>query len=177
MRTFVAAWPDDSTREQLLRLDLGSVPGMRLVGPEQWHMTLRFLGNVSADLVPALTDALVDAAEVVAGPVQCTVGPGTAWFANQRVLQIPVTGLDEVAKAIRSLTIQVVPDSGIEPDFTGHLTVARLSGSQASRSTRSALAGIPFSATFDIDSFDLVASQALVGGHRYTTLARVPFQI
>ena len=176
MRVFVAAWLDDSTRKQLERLELGSVPGIRLVEPRQWHITLRFLGNVGDDLVPPLTDALVDAARSVSGPVHCTVGPGTAWFANQRVLQIPVTGLDEVAEAVRSATIPIVPTGGIgEPAFTGHLTIARTSGGHLNRSSRSALAGIPFSATIDIESFDLVASEASGGGRRYRTLAQVRF--
>jgi len=81
-----------------------------------------------------------------------------------------------VAEAVRTATIPIVPDSRIgEPPFTGHLTIARTSGGRISRSARSALAGIPFSATFDIESFDLVASQASAEGHRYTTLAQVLF--
>ena len=52
------------------------------------------------------------------------------------------------------------PKSAANRCFTGHLTVARTSGSRINRSARSALADIPFSATFDIESFDLVASQA-----------------
>src|SRR5580658_8973846 len=95
---------------QLDRLDLGSVAGVRSVKPNQWHVTLRFLGAVNEDLVPALIAALIGAARAVSGPVRCTIGPATAWFANQRVLQLPVTGLDQVAEAVRSATIPLVPD-------------------------------------------------------------------
>lgn len=175
MRVFVAVWPDDSTQEQLDRLQLGSLPGLRLVESQQWHVTLRFLGDVSEDRVPVLIGALEQSARELVGPVRCTVGPATAWFPGQRVLQIPVSGLDQVAEAIRSATIPIAPDSNGEPAFTGHLTVARASGSRIDRSARPALAGVPFSATFDVESFDLVASQASAEGQRYTTLARVLF--
>ena len=177
MRMFVAVWPDDSMRTQLERLELGSFQGVRLVEPQRWHVTLRFLGELGEDLVPALIDSLVNAAASVAGPVRCTIGPQTAWFANQRVLQIPVSGLDDVADVVRSATTSFIPEGRTdEPAFRGHVTMARTSRSPINRSARSALAGIPFSATSDIDSFDLVASQASTRGHRYTTVAHVPFR-
>ena len=63
MRMFVAVWPDDPTLKRLKMLELGPVQGLRLVRPGRWHITLRFLGEVEDDLVPALVDALRDAAE------------------------------------------------------------------------------------------------------------------
>jgi 2'-5' RNA ligase len=171
---FVAAWPDDSMLKRLSSLKLGPAQGLRLVGPGQCHITLRFLGDVDDDLVPALVDALGAAAGNVAGPVHCEVGPKTAWFSGERVLQIPVAGLDEAADAVRSATVPVVPDTnhGTTP-FTGHLTIARSKGRRLNGSARAALAGIPFFATFDVDCLDLVASQSSTEGPRYTTLARL----
>jgi len=174
MRIFVAVWPDDSTLKRLNLLELAPVQGLRLVRPGRWHITLRFLGEVEEDLVPALVDALGDAAENMAGPLRCEVGPGTAWFSGERVLQIPVAGLDEGAEAVRRATLPLVPDSNHgEARFTGHLTVARSKQHRLDASARAALAGVPFAASFDVNSFDLVASALSSEGPRYTTVARV----
>jgi 2'-5' RNA ligase len=174
---FVAVWPDDPTLQRLSLLELEPAQGLRLVGPGRWHITLRFLGEVEDALVPALVDAVGDAAGSMAGPLRCEVGPGTAWFSGERVLQIPVAGLDEGAEAVRRATLPLVPDSnhGGAP-FTGHLTVARSKQHGLDASVRAALAGVPFSASFDVKSFDLVASLLSSEGLRYTTVARVPLQ-
>jgi 2'-5' RNA ligase len=174
---FVAVWPDDSTLKRLSLLELGSAQGVSLVRPGRWHITLRFLGDVEEDLVPALVDALRGAAESMAGPFQCEVGPTTAWFSGQRVLQLPVAGLDEAAEAVRLATLPVVPDSTHgEAKFTGHLTVARSRRRRLDASARATLAGVPFAASFEVDCVDLVASHLSSEGPRYTTLARVPLR-
>jgi 2'-5' RNA ligase len=177
MRMFVAVWPDDPTLKRLSLLELRTVQGVRLVRPGRWHITLRFLGEVEEGLVPGLADALGDAAGSMAGPLRCEVGPGTAWFSGERVLQIPVAGLDEGAEAVRRATLPLVPDPNHdEAPFTGHLTVARSKQHPLDASTRAALAGVPFAASFDVNSFDLVASLLSSEGARYTTLARVPLR-
>ena len=149
------------------------MPGLRMVRPEQWHVTLRFLGEVGDDLFPALVDALGCAATRVRVPVRCTLGPATAWFGGTRVLQIPATGLDGVAEAVRQATVPTIPDAGQAP-FVGHLTVARLRGSRPDPSTRAAVAGVAFSAEFAVPRFLLVASELSPEGPRYRTLARLP---
>ena len=69
VRMFVAAWPDDTTLKRLSLLELGPAQGLTLVRPGQWHITLRFLGDVDDHLVPALVDALGAAAGNLAGSV------------------------------------------------------------------------------------------------------------
>jgi 2'-5' RNA ligase len=93
------------------------------------------------------------------------------------VLQIPVAGLDEGAEAVRRATLPLVPDlnHGDAP-FTGHLTVARSKQHGLDASARAALAGVPFAASFDVNSFDLVVSLLSSEGPRYTTLARAPLR-
>jgi 2'-5' RNA ligase len=171
VRMFVAVWPDDSTLRRLSALPLGPTESLRLVKPGRWHLTLRFLGDVDPVLVPTLVAALEVAAATLPDPIRCEVGPKTAWFGGDRVLQIPVSGLDQAATAIRDATVPVVPDMNPgEPRFTGHLTVARSKRRRLTASERSVLAGIPFATSFAVDSFDLVASQPSTGGNRYTTL-------
>jgi len=175
---FVAVWPDRRTRNHLRALELGPTDALRMVKPEQWHVTLRFLGEVDETLVPDLADALHVAAARVGGPVQCRVSPSTSWFGRAGVLQIPVAGLDESASAVHEATGSLVPgvrgphgeaDARTERPFHGHLTLARATRRGVDGPTRQALAGIPFDATFTAASFDLVMSQPSPHGHVYTT--------
>jgi RNA 2',3'-cyclic 3'-phosphodiesterase len=169
---FVAVWPDAPTVRRLSALALGSVPGLRAVPPGQWHITVRFLGEVDDDRVPVLADALGRAIAEFPGPVHCTLGPATTWFSGDRVLEIPVTGLDDVARAVRRATTPAVP-SASDSNFVGHLTVARVRGRRPDPSTRAAVAGIAFTAEFAVHHLLLVASALSPEGPRYSTLAQL----
>ncbi|HUE07452.1 MAG TPA: RNA 2',3'-cyclic phosphodiesterase [Acidimicrobiales bacterium] len=177
MRLFVAVWPDDETRRRLsgLELELGRTKGLRFVGPERWHVTLRFLGEVSEDAVGALGEALVSAAASVTGPLQCRLGPGTGWFTGVRVLHLPAAGLDGLAAAVRTATLPIVgePDEP-EPAFNGHLTLARSKGRRLGVAALGEMANIPFEASFPVTAVDLVSSQPSPRGHRYTTVVSAP---
>ena len=174
MRAFVAAWPDEATRARLDGLDLGRSKNLRLVGPTRWHVTLRFLGDVADEVLPALGDALRSAAAAVPGPLECRLGPATGWFTGVRVLQVPASGLDGLAAAVRAATMPLVgePAPG-EPPFNGHLTLARAKG-RLGGAAQAELAGIPFAAHFAVDAVDLVASEASPAGHVYSTVVRAP---
>jgi 2'-5' RNA ligase len=169
---FVAAWPDAETKEQLAGLDLGGEKGLRPVGPDRWHVTLRFLSEVDEALVPGLADALRTAAAAVPGPVWCRLGPATAWFTGVRVLQLPAAGLDTLAAAVRQATLPLVPAAAPdEPPFNGHLTLARAKGRRRAAPVGRPPAGIPFDATFVVDHVELISSTPTPNGHLYATLA------
>ena len=111
VRAFVAAWPDDATRQRLAALELGHRKNLRLVGPTRWHVTLRFLGDVGEEQLESLGDALRDAgAGTQPGPVDCRLGPATAWFSRVRVLQLPAQGLDELAAHVHRATAPIVAE-------------------------------------------------------------------
>ncbi len=175
VRLFVAVWPDAETQRRLAALALTGVRGVRAVEPDQWHVTLRFVGDVEDQQVPLLVAALETAAGQVTGRVRCQLGPSTAWFPGQRVLQIPVSGLDALAVAVRTATEPLLPGPGRGgPPFTGHLTVARSGGRRADASARAGLAGIPVAGAWAVDSIDLVQARGPAPGPRYAVLVRVP---
>ncbi len=176
MRLFVAAWPDDATRRRLgaLELELGRSKGLRFVGPTRWHVTLRFLGEVDQALVDPIGEALTAGAAACAGPVECRLGPGTGWFTGVRVLQLPATGLDGVAAAVRAATLPFVPEPDGEPSFNGHLTLARSKGRRLSVAALGEMANIPFEAAFSVPAVDLVVSEPSPQGHGYATVVRAP---
>ena len=174
MRTFVAAWPDEPTRQRLAALELDHPKNLRPVGPERWHVTLRFLGDVTAAQLELLGPALQAGVVAQRGPLRCRLGPATAWFSGVDVLQLPAHGLDELAAAVTRATERIVAGrAGGEPPFNGHLTLARVKG-RLGPEARTRLEGMAFDATFAVGAVDLVASEPSPRGHVYTTLVRAP---
>ena len=105
----MAAWPDEPTRQELAALGLEQRKNLRLVGPTRWHVTLRFLGEVAEDRLDALGAALQAALTGFPGPVECRLGPATAWFSQVRVLQLPAHGLGALATQVQEATAGMVP--------------------------------------------------------------------
>ncbi len=172
VRLFVAAWPDDPTRDRLTELNLGRAKNLRLVGPTRWHVTLRFLGDVAEEQLGPLGDALRASVASEPGPAECRLGPVTEWFTGVRVLQLPATGLLGLADAVRAGTVPVVPGPARgESPFNGHLTLARAKG-RLGPTAQAELAGIPFVAAFPVEHVDLVASKPSPSGHVYSTVVR-----
>lgn len=176
-RLFIAVWPPEDLRRRLsaaLEAAAGSaeaaaVPALRWTRPEQWHVTLRFLGSCEPDAVCRRLDALAWPAATAA------IGPGLSTIGSS-VLHIPVSGLDGLAAVVRAATA----DIGRPPQFrtfVGHLTVARagrrtpLPAGLAQRWQHVDLAG-----RFAVHEVALVESETEAAGARYRTLRhwRIP---
>ena len=118
MRLFVAVWPSADVVATIAALARPEVEGLRWTTRDQWHITLRFFGAVELEAVSvALRSASAPATTAV-------LGPETGRF-GKRVLHVPVSGLDAVAKAVVRATKKVGKPPEPRP-FTGHLTLARL---------------------------------------------------
>lgn len=68
MRMFFGLWPDPATRATFAGEDrtVFSGNGGKMVPPEEYHVTLRYLGEVPAPLVPAVEALGEQAARVIA---------------------------------------------------------------------------------------------------------------
>ena len=165
VRLFVAALPDKSTVDRLRGACGGwprpTVAGLRWTGPDQWHVTLRFLGSVDPGEAAAALDGLGwAAAEARLGPVTALLGRG--------VLMVPVSGVDGLAGAVAAATV----DLGGLPEnrpFTGHLTLARSRGR-----VPAGWEGRPVTGAFPVVEVCLVRSETLPEGARYEVLGRWP---
>lgn len=170
-RLFVAVWPPADLVGRLAALPRPDVPGLRWTTPEQWHVTLRFLGRVEEGQVESVVEALAgvaaaQAAQVV--PVRAAAGPATGRFGH-RVLHLPVDGLGGLARAVAAATAGV----GEPPEdraFSGHLTLARAKG----RVNLRPLMGMPVAAAWPVDEVALVESRLSAAGARYDVVARFP---
>jgi 2'-5' RNA ligase len=171
VRVFVAVWPPESVVEMLLGLDRPAVAQLRWTTEPQWHVTLRFLGEVE-DPEP-VARALRDLPDILrrrsVHDLRAALGPTTAWFPGRQVLQVPVGGLDALAQAVQEVT---APWAGHVEDrrFSGHLTLARARGRARGPAS---LAGASLAATWRVRSFELVSSILGGGGSRYDTLDTV----
>jgi 2'-5' RNA ligase len=153
MRLFVAVWPPDDVLAALHELPRPATDGVRWSTPDQWHVTLRFLGTV--DDVDGVVGAL---SEVDQPPTEIVVGPATTRL-GQGILMLPVDGVDDLARAL---------PFALDQPFTGHLTVAR---ARNRRSIPRSLEGTPFEARWTATSFSLVRSQTKPTGAVYDDVA------
>jgi len=172
VRLFVAVWPPESVVEMLLGLDRPELPSLRWTTEPQWHVTLRFLGEVGdpGPVAEALAAVPGDLSATGPGVVRAVLGPTTAWFPDRQVLQVPVAGLDGLARAVATVTAPW--GENVEGHrFSGHLTLARARGRARGPA---GLAGASLAATWQVRGFELVSSVLGRGGSRYETVATVP---
>ena len=160
-RLFVAVWPPPAVVEELTALHRKDERGVRFVAPEQWHVTLRFLGQADPDEVAdALDRTTLPGAHAHLGPAVDVLA--------ERALVVPVDGVDTLAAAVTKATRQI----GEPPPkrFVGHLTLARLKRHANAPRALGALV----SANFDVDEIALVQSRLHPDGARYETLRTWP---
>jgi 2'-5' RNA ligase len=157
--------------EMLLGLDRPAVAQLRWTTEPQWHVTLRFLGEVEdpEPVARALRDVRDRLGRRSVHDVRAALGPTTAWFPGRQVLQVPVGGLDALAHAVQEVT---APWTGPVDDrrFSGHVTLARARGRAGGPAS---LAGASLAATWRVRSFELVSSILGSGGSRYDTVDTV----
>jgi 2'-5' RNA ligase len=156
-RLFLAVWPPDHVVDALRALRRKDRRGVRFIPPDRWHVTLRFLGDALADDVAAAMDDVPAAATARLGPAVDVVG--------ERVLAIPVVGLDDLAETVTRRT----RDLGERPPrrrFRGHLTIARIKPYADLAPTIGALV----EAAFEVKEVALVQSRLEPDGARYETL-------
>ena len=136
MRLFVAVRPPPEVVDVLGALDRPATEGVRWTAPAQWHVTLRFLGEVADGSVDAAEEAL-GAVAVGLEPVVAVVGDRVERF-GRAVAHVRVDGFTPWATAVAGGFVGA--GIGPPPDdrpFRGHVTVARARG----RSSVAAVAG------------------------------------
>jgi 2'-5' RNA ligase len=162
VRLFVAVWPPEEVAAALAELDRPVVEGVRWTTPDQWHVTLRFLGSVdSAEPAVAALEALSGAP----GAVAMIDGPPVRL--GRDVLALQVDGL----AALAALVAESFEGIGRPPErrpFRGHLTLARGRAVRIVRTSRRLQR-----VSFAVRAVSLVESRLGPAGARYETVASV----
>jgi hypothetical protein len=162
-RLSVAVRPTADVVAALAALPRPPLPGVIWALPEQWIVKVRPLGHVEERLVPDLADALRDALDG-APPARCVLAPATVRLAGQW-LAVPVTGLEDLGRAVFEATEPVVPVTHAQPVRTD-LVLAR-------GRVPAHLAGTPVQGSWQADLVFLVADRSAPGRPRLVDLAEV----
>ncbi|HEV2329727.1 MAG TPA: RNA 2',3'-cyclic phosphodiesterase [Verrucomicrobiae bacterium] len=156
LRLFLAIPLPDDVRAELRRLQRELQPllpshAVRWTKPEQFHLTLNFLGNVPA----SATDALSRAVRAVCDPAppMRLRAEGAGFFPNSRsprIFWVDIKSVDgRLMEFQRQLEIAVQPFAEKEDPkrFTAHITLARLERMR-SRETEKFTAAVAIGRTF-----------------------------
>ena len=158
--------PDDVGHA--LSLLRGGLPGARWIDPENYHLTLRFIGDIEAGLAHEIVSMLE---RVSRRPFEIRLD-GLSSFGGRK----PRAIVASVASSPSLLELQaelerLMQRVGLDPEgrkYTPHVTLARLRDT-SSRQVADYLAarGLFRSAPFRVERFVLFSSRASVGGGPY----------
>ena len=149
------------------------------VGPDSFHLTLKFLGGVEAARLDAIAAALADAA-ATCGPFDLGVGDLGAFPSRTRP-RVLWAGIDDGAAAAAMLASRldvVLAPLGLPPEgrtFSAHVTLGRVRAPRPNPRLAQALSGGAFGRQ-RVDRLSLMRSELSPRGARYTELVAVPFQ-
>ncbi len=177
IRAFVAIEIDGSVKRHIAAaidaLRQQRIDGLKLVRPDGVHLTLKFLGNISASKVSQIADAMASVAAQHT-PFDLTLGAPGAFpsSARARALWIGVKGdLRPLLELQRSMdeALEAFGFAADKQPFMPHLTIGRMRH-RASRANRQhatdALAAhpLPASQTIAVASISLMKSTMQPGG-------------
>ena len=188
-RTFIAfSLPEpvrdeiEKTQEELRR----ALPreSVRWTRREQFHLTLKFLGNVEVQRLDALMDSVRGACDgfgalrLRAERIGFFPGlrrPRVVWaWVHDRFERLPVLQR-EVETATSGFT-----DEPLEKTFTGHVTLGRCKTIERKHAELLATLGKAmenrFFGEWTADRLEIIRSVPASGGSRYTTLGVVPLE-
>ncbi len=187
-RLFVAfALPESvKTALEAVQAELASAvsrESVRWTRPDQLHLTLKFLGNVEPNLVPALTEAV---ARVCHGfqPLRLRV-QGIGFFPSIGPPRVAWAGADDAngnlteLQAALEMAVGDFTHERSEGSFTGHITLGRIR-----KLHRSQVASVfdtaermqkRFFGEWTADGIELIRSEPTSTGSSHSTIAVVGF--
>lgn len=203
LRLFVAISVPDPVKDEIEKAQIemrSALPGnfMRWTKREQFHLTLKFLGNVAGARVAELTEVLREACQPF-GALRLRA-ERVGFFPDARFPRVAWVGVNDdegiLLRLQRTIEANVecfIEENGEHPGsagvspagrqrsqeaFMGHVTLARIQGvrrPQAESLSKLALgmAG-RFFGGWMANRVELIRSELASGGSRYTTLAAIP---
>ena len=166
-RVFFAARPARAERDAIeqacadLIFDPEDAPRLRWLDAEGWHITLRFVGDVDAELMPQLLACI--------GPIQpftIELSAIEVFPSARRPLVIAATGISAPAGVALVESLEAGCRAlGLQPErrpWRPHMSLARIRGRKPL-----AIDPSPLSAALRVDSFVLMESVRGERGNRY----------
>jgi 2'-5' RNA ligase len=160
---------------EVLSMFRGGLPGARWIDPENYHITLRFIGDIDDRLAQDIA-SLLDGVRKRPFDVRFDE---LASFGGHKPRAV-IAAVDPVSPLVelQAEHERLMRRAGLEPEgrkFIPHVTLARLRDSSSREvadylSTRAA----PFSSSFRVSRFVLFSARASVGGGPYVVEADYP---
>jgi len=159
---------------QSLALLRGGLPGARWTAPENYHLTLRFIGDID----DAVADEIADLLGKVARPAFDLRIDGLDSFGGSKPRAV-VAAVPAVAELVelQSDHERLMQRVGLEPErkYKPHVTLARLRDTPSRQVAEFLSTRQPFrSSLFPVSRFVLYSSRASVGGGPYVVEAEYP---
>ncbi len=176
-RLFVAIDPTAPVRDALARLSHG-VPGAKWVAPEQFHLTLRFIGEVEGGLYDEIVEALGD----VEAPAFRLALVGVGHFPPRGAPRVLWAGVNDGAAPgrLHDRIEARLRQLGVAPDrrgFAPHVTLARLKQAPLARvRDYLALHGAFATQDFPVTEFHLYSSHLGAAGAVHRVEASYPLE-
>lgn len=180
-RSFIAIETNEETRKNIIDLqrDLKQTGAdLKIVNPENIHLTLRFLGNVSENRLELVKDAMNKA--ITISPFKIGV-EGTGVFPKLSFIRVIWAGVEkgeEETRAIRDSLDKKLDEINHPPpdkEFTPHLTIARVKSGKAKDKLISKIkenSDREFG-SINVTDITLKKSELTPDGPIYTTLERI----
>lgn len=168
--------PDEVRHRIVAALDaaVDHIPG-KVVRPGNWHVTLRFLGEIEEVAYEVLVSRLAEAE--LGGRFRLRWGGLGAFPRAQRATVLWI-GPDRGGEALASLAVAVdaaVDRAGFPPEdrpFNPHLTLSRLRPAEDIAALVATTA--PFGITMEVDRVTVYRSRLGSGGAAYRVLEEIP---
>jgi 2'-5' RNA ligase len=183
MRLFIAVTVPDEVRAQLAELQQGMkrLPvDVRWIAPENFHLTLKFLGEVADGLLPGVEAALAAAAAAV--PPFTAAFRGAGAFPRPQSPRIVWAGISDGAAELQRLAARVDEECGRlgfgreKRAFSPHLTIGRVRSRQNLPLLVKRIAALADAAagTFPVTEIVLMRSMLHPAGAEYTVVRSAP---
>jgi len=160
----------------LLSLKRGGLPGARWIDPENYHITLRFIGDVDNTTANDVVDILDTLNNSLSFRLRLS-HLGTFGGDKPRALYAGIDG-NETLVRLQAAQERMLQRAGLPPDgrrFVPHVSLARLRGTSAfDVATFMAQAGQFMPLEFEVSRFVLYSSRDSVGGGPYVVEEAYP---
>jgi RNA 2',3'-cyclic 3'-phosphodiesterase len=158
-----------------LALLRGGVVGARWLEPEDYHLTLRFIGDIDARVARDIDEILGD----IRRPKALVRFGGLSWFGGDKPRAIVAKVEPEPALVdLQAEQERRLRRIGVEPGtrkFTPHVTLARLRGAgQAAIASYLAMRGAMVADSFTAERFVLYSAREGSGGGPYVVETAYP---
>ena len=163
---------------EALKAFQGGLPGARWIEPGDFHVTLRFIGDIDAATADDVVEAL---SEMRVRPALTVTLDGLGLFGGDRPRALYASvAADPALTDLQAEQERLVRRAGFEPErrkFTPHVTLARLRRDATPEAAAMYLSQAPVFAplTFAVDRVTLFSARDSTGGGPYVAEAAFPF--